>query len=71
MGNKKNDSALKYIRTINRCNNQLHYLSSILDKGINLDNVTFFKQSLTYELTYFYMKVMEENTYSICQFRGM
>ena len=55
MGNKKNDSALKYIRTINRCNNQLHYLSSILDKGINLDNVTFFKQSLTYELTFFYM----------------
>ena len=55
MGNKKNDSALKYIRTINRCNNQLHYLFSILDKGINLDNVTFFKQSLTYELTFFYM----------------
>ena len=55
MGNKKNDSALKYIRTINRCNNQLHYLSSILDKGINLDNVTFFKQGLTYELTFFYM----------------
>ena len=40
MGNKKNDSALKYIRTINRCNNQLHYLSSILDKGINLDDIS-------------------------------
>ncbi len=52
MGNKKNDSAIKYIRTINRCNNQLHYLSSILDKGINLDNVTFFKHSFEYENLY-------------------